>query len=157
MNCNQAREYLLDLAQAESLQQASLPPEVEQHLKSCSACAVELASMRATMSLLDEWQAPEVSPYFDSRLGARLREATAEARAGWFAWLRKPALAAALAVLMVMGALIFRSAPEHSQVAQNPAVKVDNALNDVKDLDQNLDMYANFDVLDELSNQTENP
>ncbi len=157
MNCNQAREYLLDLAQAEALQREKLPPAAEQHLKSCSACAAELASLRATMSLLDEWQAPEVSPYFDSRLGARLREAAAEQRAGWFAWLRKPALAAALAVLMVMGGLIFRSAPQHSQVAQNTPDKVDTAVNDLKDLDQNLDMYANFDVLDELSTQTENP
>jgi anti-sigma factor RsiW len=157
MNCNQAREYLLDLAQAEGPQGEGLPPEAKEHLNSCSACAAELASLRATMSLLDEWQAPEVSPYFDQRLGARLREAAAQARAGWFAWLRKPALAAALALLMVMGSLIYRSAPEHSQVAQNAPDKVDTAVNDLKDLDQNLDMYANFDVLDELSTQTENP
>ncbi len=37
------------------------------------------------MSLLDEWQAPEPSPYFDVRLNARLREeaATAKQPAGW--------------------------------------------------------------------------
>jgi anti-sigma factor RsiW len=157
MNCNQAREYLLDLAQAEG---QALPPEAAQHVNSCTACAGELASLRATMSLLDEWQAPEVSPYFDQRLGVRLREAAAETRVGWLGWLRKPALAAALAVLMVMGALIYRSAPEHSQNAQDNIARQqqhDTVLNDVNDLDRNLDMYANFDVLDELSTQTENP
>ena len=35
--------------------------------------------MRATMALLDTWKAPEPSPYFMTRLGARLREERAGA------------------------------------------------------------------------------
>ena len=64
---------------------------------SCAACAGELASLQQTMALLDEWQAPEPSPYFDSRLRARVREEAVAASRGWLAWLRRPAVAAAAA------------------------------------------------------------
>ena len=37
------------------------------------------------MKLLDAWEAPEPSPYFLTRLGARMREEREAAPAGWFA------------------------------------------------------------------------
>jgi anti-sigma factor RsiW len=77
------------------------------HLGSCAGCANELKSMRATMALLDEWQAPEPSPYFDVRLQARLREEMAKPQAGWLQWFRRPVLAAALTVLMGVGVGLF--------------------------------------------------
>jgi len=49
------------------------------------------------MALLDEWQAPEPSPVFDTRLQARLREEQSRQPASWWAWIRRPALAGALA------------------------------------------------------------
>ena len=52
----------------------SITPEIKAHLDSCAECAGKLEAFRQTMSLLDEWQAPEPSPYFDVRLNARLRE-----------------------------------------------------------------------------------
>ena len=42
------------------------------------------------MALLDEWQAPEPSPYFDVRLQARLREEKAAKPSGWLQWVRTP-------------------------------------------------------------------
>ncbi|MBV9608767.1 MAG: hypothetical protein JO187_04340 [Acidobacteria bacterium] len=162
MNCNEAREHLLDLAQADGAAgQGS--GEIEQHFASCSACAAELQSIRATMSLLDEWQAPEISPYFDQRLRARVREVAAERSLGWLGWLRKPAIAAAFAVLMMLGISLYRSAPSHTGAKQNDTVasatqQRGTAVSDLKDLDQNLDLYANFDTLDDLSdNQEQNP
>ncbi len=80
------REELLDLMTGEPT------AEQAQHLASCPACAKELKELRATMALMDEWQAPEVSPYFESKLRAKLR-AEAEQPKGWFAWLRTPAIA----------------------------------------------------------------
>ena len=59
------------------------------------------------MALLDQWQAPEPSPYFDVRLQARLREEMAKPQAGWLAWFRRPVLAAALTVLMGVGVGLF--------------------------------------------------
>ena len=38
------------------------------------ACEKELKSLEATFALLDTWQVPEPSPYFDQKLAIRLRE-----------------------------------------------------------------------------------
>ncbi len=112
MTCKEAREYMLDAAQENPA------AELNEHLSACSSCAQKMESMRQTMALLDEWEAPEPSPYFDSRLRARLREAAAEPRS-WLGWLRKPAIAFALALLMVVSITIFRNAPDHSDIAKN--------------------------------------
>jgi hypothetical protein len=84
------------------------------HVDSCTDCRDELASLQATFALLDEWQAPEPSPYFDQKLAVRLREEQAKAPAGWFERLRsrvlfntgrqfRPAFAAVLAVVLLVG------------------------------------------------------
>ena len=70
MKCNETREVMPDLAAGLT----AVTPEVKAHLDSCAECAGKLEAFRQTMSLLDEWQAPEPSPYFDVRLNARLRE-----------------------------------------------------------------------------------
>ena len=74
---------------------AEASAEAGEHLRSCSDCAGKLNEVRKTMALLDEWQAPELSPYFDTRLQARLREEKAKEAVprGFLAWIRKPALA----------------------------------------------------------------
>ena len=78
MKCNETRELMPDLAAG----LAAVTPEVKAHLDSCAECAGKLEAFRQTMSLLDEWQAPEPSPYFDVRLRARLREESAKPSAG---------------------------------------------------------------------------
>src|ERR1017187_8920683 len=98
MNCNQIRELLPGLAAA-GMDAATL--EVGNHIASCNDCATHLRDLQKTMALLDEWQAPEPSPYFDTRLQARLREERREEmarpHAGWLSWLRRPAWATSLA------------------------------------------------------------
>ena len=71
MKCTEIRELLPDLA----AELASAPPGINDHLRSCTECAGTLQEFRKTMALLDEWQVPEPSPYFDTRLKARLRNA----------------------------------------------------------------------------------
>ncbi len=61
MKCEKLREEFME-AVLSGPETASL--EVQEHLRSCAACADELASLRQTMSLLDEWQAPEPSRVF---------------------------------------------------------------------------------------------
>ncbi len=78
-------------------------PQLQEHLRSCAACARELASFQQTMSVLDEWQTPEPSPYFSTRLRARMREETAVRSVGWLAWLRRPLAATAAVVLVAAG------------------------------------------------------
>src|SRR5919205_3959481 len=67
MTCKEVKEQFLDMTTASY----TGAPAAEEHLRSCAACAGELASLRQTMALLDEWQAPEPSPYFNARLRAR--------------------------------------------------------------------------------------
>src|SRR5450432_2990985 len=103
MKCNNQdiHEMLPDLAAG----LASATPEVNDHLRACSACTETLAEFRKTMTLLDEWQTPEPSPYFDTRLQARLREEMARPAAGWLSWMRRPAWAMSLAAMLFAGAL----------------------------------------------------
>lgn len=126
------------------------------HLESCGDCAQELKAMRETMALLDEWQAPEPSPYFDTRLQARLREEIAKPQPGWLHWFRRPVLAAALTVALGVGVGLFftRNAglSKHIQQASVTA-PVGTAVSDLQTLDNNHEMYADFDLLDDLELQ----
>src|SRR6202161_3410791 len=103
MKCKEIREVMPDLASG----LMRVTPEVDVHLAGCVACAEKMKGFQQTMALLDEWKAPEPSPYFDVRLQARLREEMAKPQAGWLAWFRRPVLAAALTVLMGVGVGLF--------------------------------------------------
>jgi len=145
MNCKDINEQLMDVA-------IGVPVEagVTEHLGTCSACGVRLESLRRTMSLLEEWNAPEPSPYFDTRLQAQLREEAARPR-GIFAWLRKPVLAATMAGLMTIGVLTFyhastRNLSEPKMAQAEPGT----AVGDLQRLDKNNEVLANFDILDDL-------
>src|SRR5216683_2289833 len=122
MKCNEINELLPDLAAG----LAAATPEVNDHLRSCAACTETLTEFRKTMALLDEWQAPEPSPYFDTRLRARLREEAAKQPAGWWAWSRRPALAVSLAVVMVAGVSIHYRMGDTPVNGPNPAPTLAN-------------------------------
>jgi predicted anti-sigma-YlaC factor YlaD len=174
MNCNQIRELLPDITTSAGMDAAT--PEVENHIASCAACAAHLREFQKTMALLDEWQAPEPSPYFDARLEARLseerREEMARPAAGWLGWLRRPAwvmsaagvvLAGALAVGIGMGGrsyiYVSDSIPTKPPSLSLP-VQPGTAVGDLQALERNDELYADFDVLDELqvqSDETVNP
>lgn len=114
--------------------------------------------MRATMALLDEWQVPEPSPYFDTRLQARLREEMAKPeRSVWLQWFRRPVLAAALTVLMGIGigTYFMRRSVEGPKpaIAGNDPGTPGTAVSDLSALDKNTDLYSDFELLDDLSVQ----
>ena len=166
MNCNQIRELLPDLAAG--MDATTLQPEVEKHIASCDDCAAHLRDLRKTMALLDEWQAPEPSPYFDTRLQARLREEMARPHATWLSWLRRPAWAMSLAAVIFAGALVVGNKSYISQteaIATKPPslglpVQPGTAVGDLQALERNDELYADFDVLDDLQVQddvTANP
>ena len=62
-----------------------VPAKVQAHVAECGDCQGELAKLQAAMQLLDTWEVPEPSPYFLTRLGARMREERQAAPAGWLA------------------------------------------------------------------------
>lgn len=162
MKCEEIRELMPDLASG--LMETT--PEVGGHLAGCGACAGKLAEFKQTMALLDEWQAPEPSPYFDVRLQARLREEMAKPQAGWLAWFRRPVLAAALTVLIGVGVGLFFMKnsgfynSSDGEVAVVEPQEPGTAVSDLQALEKNHDLYANFDLLDDMELQhdvTENP
>ena len=165
MKCEEIREMMPDLASG----LVGMSPEIGGHLATCAACAGKLEEIRKTMALLDEWQAPEPSPYFDVRLQARLREEMAKPQTSWLAWFRRPVLAAALAVLMAIGAGLFFSKgggmykPSDDVIAINDALssaEPGTAVSDLQSLEKNHDLYSDFDLLDDLEVQhdvTANP
>jgi predicted anti-sigma-YlaC factor YlaD len=171
MNCNQIRELMPDLAAG--MDAATLTPEreVAEHIASCAGCAAHLRDLQKTMALLDEWQAPDPSPYFDTRLQSRLREEMARPATvwlNWLNWLRRPAWAMSLAAVIFAGALLVGSKSYISQtetIATKPPslglpVQPGTAVGDLQALDRNDELYADFDVLDELQVQddvTANP
>ena len=159
MKCDEISELIPELAAGF----APVAPEIETHLQSCAACAARLQELRQTMALLDEWQAPEPSPYFSTRVMARVREEQAKPT-GWLNWVRRPALAVSLALLMVMSATLIRT--DYSSRAGHPGPDVANitepgtAVGDLQSLDKNGDLYSNSDLLDDLTVQqdvTANP
>ena len=151
MKCNEIRELLPDLAAGLVVAE----PEVNNHLRSCSDCAGTLAEFQKTMALLDEWVAPEPSPYFDTRLHARLREEAAKQPSSWMARLRRPALAMSLAAIVAVGATVLRLEQKKINNRPGPIAVVDpgTAVGDLQALDQNHDVYADSDLLDDLQVQ----
>lgn len=126
------------------------------HLESCPACAADLQALQSTVELLDTWQAPEPSPYFDQKLAVRIREAQQEPPAGWFERLVislrlntgrqfRPAMAAALALVLVVGGGTladlsgFPSGPQHDQASAT--------INDLQILDKNDQALQTMDQL----------
>src|SRR5580698_5085483 len=84
MICRKVKANLPDLLLAPK----SVSAEVRAHVESCAECGKELKELEATMALLDTWTAPEVSPYFDTRMAGLMREEQQAAPAGWLERIR---------------------------------------------------------------------
>jgi len=154
MNCKQVREEFLNPAGS---------PAVDEHLRACAACASQLAALRRTMNLLDEWQAPEPSPYFDARLRARLREEALAPRT-WREWLhdalspfttigRSAALVATMGVLLAAGVTLFQGTHavrvEPPKPVASAVAPTGTAVGDLQALDKNHELLTDFDLLDD--------
>jgi len=147
MNCDQIRERMPEVAAGFDEPTA----DEGKHLESCGVCAEQLKKMRSTMAVLDEWQVPEPSPYFDVRLQARLREEMAKPQGGWMHWFRRPVLASALTVIMgvSVGLVVTRG-----RVSSPPPVAaVGTAVSDLQTLEKNHDIYSDFELLDDVDLQ----
>jgi anti-sigma factor RsiW len=158
MNCNQARDQFLDIANSGRV---SAAPEVSTHLSACTDCAKLLQALQQTMSVMDEWTSPEPSPYFNTRLRARLAEVKREeatAARGVFGWLQKPAFGLPIWRPIAAGALAFALAVSVGLQNRSNVVKpnvgttteASAAVNDLQKLEKNQDLYSDFELLDDL-------
>ena len=152
MICREMKSVLPDLLLDDGYEAAH--PEIAAHLKECESCAKELAELRSTMEVMDAWTAPEPSPYFDSRLRARVREAAAAQPEGllerMYAFLTfstgrqlRSAMAGALMLLVLAGGGSFAGFEYANRSQPQPSPTV----NDLKILDNNAQAYQQMDQL----------
>jgi len=154
MSCNELRDQLVEVACG-----TEASAEVSKHVEGCAACATTLTELRKTMALLDEWEAPEPTPYFDVRLQARLREEKQKVQASWLDWFRKPVLgiAAALLIAAGVGFMQFHSTDTAGPKMQTaPKYVAGTATGDLQFLDKNSDVLEDFDALDALDGTVDN-
>ena len=158
-NCTEMESKLADLL----LDAKSVPAKVQTHVAECASCQAELAELKATMALLDEWQAPEPNPFFVSRMNARMREEREAAPAGWLARriarMRagfaygtashvRPLAAMALTVLLFLGGGAYLGVTDWNHPAQPPAQAA--VVHDLQLLD------SNAQLLDQLESISDN-
>lgn len=158
MHCKKFKLFLPDLL----LDPARVPADARQHLKECSQCENELKQLHATMQLLDAWKAPEPSPYFDTRLAVRLREAKESAAPGLLERMRmrllfgkdlhlRPLAAAAFALLLAIGSGSYLGVVSlhHAAPQQQPVVSA--TVNDLELLDSSAQTLQQLAALDDMS------
>ncbi len=151
MICKDCQSVFLDLLLDPS---APSSAAARSHIESCTDCKKEFKSLEATFALLDAWEAPEPSPYFDQKLAVRLREEQAMEPAGWFERLKarllfntgrqfRPAIAGALALILVVGGGTFADLSGFS----HPSPHISAAVQDLQILDKNDQALQTMDQL----------
>ena len=158
-NCKMVDENLADLL----LDTRAVPAKVHAHVAECGDCQAELAKLQAAMQLLDTWEAPEPSPYFLTRLGARMREEREAAPAGWLARgvarIRasiaygpglhvRPLAAMALTVMLLLGGGTYLGVTDWMQPVQPTPLAA--TVHDLQTLD------SNAQVLDQMESLSSN-
>lgn len=153
IDCKTCYSLLPDLLFEPELPQV----EARAHLLACAECRVEFEALQATMGVLDMWTAPEPSPYFDTRVRARVRAAQQEAPEGLWERLvdtlrfstgigRRSALAGAFLFILLLGggtAATLWSGHHETPAASSPTV------NDLRVFDNNAQALQQMDLLDE--------
>jgi hypothetical protein len=151
MTCPEIKNNLAEVV----YESRPLPEEIRKHLAGCAGCTAELAEMEATWKLLDEWQAPEPSAFFDAKLYARLRteQATApaslleRAKAWWLYSTNlqmRPVAAGALAMVLAVGGGTF-ALLDHQPV---PAAQTSATVRDLQSYDGNAQLFQQLNALD---------
>jgi anti-sigma factor RsiW len=153
MNCRKIESSLPDLL----LDPKQVKPEVLAHLEACPACQAELDGLIATMRVMDEWAVPEPTPYFNTKMQARLREAKAAEPESFWESLRSRLLftsnfhfrtvgAAALAGILAIGggsAIYVSQTPTPA-----PQVQASATVRDLQSLDGNAQVFQQLNALD---------
>lgn len=162
MNCTEMESKLADLL----LDPEAVPAEVQSHVAGCAACRTQVAELQATMNLLDEWTAPEPSPFFVTRMQALVRQEREGAPAGWLARklaaLRagiaygpvthtRPLTAMALTVLLLLGGGTYLGMTDWTHTAQPPAQTA--VVHDLQLLDSNAQLLDQLESIADNNNQ----
>jgi hypothetical protein len=153
MICRNVKSKMPDLL----LDPKAVSEDVRAHVAGCGDCARELRELEATMAAMDAWEAPAVSPYFDGRMSALLREEQQNPPAGWLERLRtrlmfgekvsmRPLAAAALALVVAVGGGTYGFLTDHSVPAPAQQSQV---IRDLQSLDENAQVFQQLNSMDE--------
>ena len=136
------------------------------HVAACANCGRELAELRGTMAAMDAWVAPEPSPYFMTRMNARLEEAREAPPAGWLERLRarftygprplhaKPLVAMAMTVVLLVGGGTYLSITNEDQPAPPPPQAA--VVHDLQVIDNNAQLLDQLESLSTSDNSNTN-
>jgi hypothetical protein len=150
-NCTGMESKLADML----LDPDAVPAKVRAHVEQCDHCQGELVELHATMALLDAWKSPEPSPYFMTRLDARMREERQAEPAGWLARLRarftygpsmhvRPLAAMALTVMLLIGGGTYLSVSDVEPTNQQQPTAV---VHDLQLLDNNSQLLDQMEAM----------
>jgi hypothetical protein len=145
------------------LDPAAAPAKVRVHVEQCEHCQGELGELQATMALLDTWESPEPSPYFMTRLDARLREVRQAEPEGWFARLRarfayghamhmRPLAAMAMAVVLLVGGGAYLDLADLDNPAAAPGQPA--VVHDLQTLDNNAQLLDQMEAMSTAPNNS---
>jgi hypothetical protein len=151
MTCPEMNKNLADVL----FESRPLADEARKHIAKCAVCAAELAEMEATWKLLDQWQAPEPSAFFDAKLYARLRAEQTTVPASFFERAKARLLyssnlqlrqlsAGALATALVIGGGTFALLGHQPVAVAQPSATV----SDLQSYDGNAQMFQQLNALD---------
>jgi hypothetical protein len=140
------------------------PAEVRAHGEDCESCGKELDELKATMALLDTWESPEPSPFFMTRLEARMKEERGAAPA----WLKRklgalraglaygprmqarPLAAMALTVVLLLGGGAYLELSNWDQaVAPAPQAAV---VHDLQTMENNAQLLDQLEAISSTNN-----
>jgi hypothetical protein len=161
MICRKMQSKMPDLL----LDPESVSAEERSHVESCGECARELRELEATMAAMDAWEAPVVSPYFDGRMAAILREEQQAPPAGWFERVRarflfgdkmplRPLAAATLALLIAVGGGMYGVFTDHGAPA--PQQSASPVIRDLQSLDENAVVFQQLNAMDQQQDAGDN-
>jgi hypothetical protein len=153
MKCAGMESKLADLL----LDPAAAPAKVRAHVDECEHCQGELAQLQATMALLDTWESPEPSPYFLTKLDARMREERQAEPEGWLARLRarftygpamhvRPLAAMAMAVVLLVGGGAYLDLADMDQTTPPPGPAA-AVVHDLQTLDNNAQLLDQMEAM----------
>ena len=149
---------------------------VERHLAACPSCRERIAGFSSVMGMLGEWPDVQPSPFFQTRLAARMKEEPVSQ--SW--WQRlwqddrvpahrpdaRPVFAVALAVVMALAVAFLQYSPaplDLEQAPSDPGVTLASASGSISGSDdmplyqelpllEDYEVLRNFEVLQVLSN-----
>ncbi len=123
---------------------------VEAHLAECAECARRRQEFLTVFRALGEWEAPEVSPWFDARLRRRIAED--HRRLSWMPRLSElfPPIPVAVGALALLACLLI-STGDRTAVKTQPATAIgDRHMEEVYHAVEEVDLINNFELLSEL-------